>query len=254
MAGIGATLILGVAGQSATFSAAGDTGIASHCLLQRGAEDFSGTCGRLFDENPVFALAPSAAVRSGMWREDIRPTAVWAGKMIEDSGDLPVELEVYEGHRGILRTEYGWFAVSHFNASADLTFDLDASREIKPNELDQKIVERAAALLASPASWNRADNRGCPAGASTWSIYCAMWQATIDVTGGANHRRPALEVVREVVEARSAGRHYHHRLMDYNNDPTTHIEDVRSLLREALVDIGDPVWLAKHGFATSPAL
>jgi hypothetical protein len=66
----------------------------------------------------------------------------------------------------------------------------------------------------------------CPSGASRLSIYCAVWRATTEVTGGANHRRPALEVVREVVEARSAGRYYNHRLMDYDNDPTTRIEDV----------------------------
>jgi hypothetical protein len=253
MASIGAMLIfLAIAQFLVTLSAMADNGTASHCVFRRSGSDFSGSCGRLFDENPVFAVAVSPAVRSGMWRDDIQPQAVWAGTMTEDSRDFPVELEIYEGQIGILRTEHGWFAVSRFTASPDLSFDLDASREIKPDGLDHKIVERAAALLSSPAAWDRADTRVCPSGASRLSIYCAVWRATTEVTGGANHRRPALEVVREVVEARSAGRHYNHRLMDYNNDPTTRIEDVRSLFREAIADINDPAWLAKHGFATSP--
>jgi hypothetical protein len=54
------------------------------------------------------------------------------------------------------------------------------------------------------------------------------------VTSGFHHRRPALEVVREIVDERAATRNYHHRLMDYNNDPKTHLDDVKSLFKEAL--------------------
>jgi hypothetical protein len=41
-------------------------------------------------------------------------------------------------------------------------------------------------------------------------------------------------VVREIVDQRSAGRKYDHRLMGYNNDPSTRLEDVQSLFAEAL--------------------
>jgi hypothetical protein len=224
----------------------------SHCVFQRADSGFSGTCGPLFDENPIFTLAPSSAVTSGVWRSDMHPTMVWTGTTSDDSRKSPAELELYRGGLGILRTEYGWFAVSNLTSSPTLSFELDASREIKPNMMDRKIVERASALLSSPTVWNRVDNRICPTTASTWSIYCAMEQATIDVTGAANHRRPAMEAVREIVDERSAGRNYHHRLMDYNNDPTTRLDDVRSLFTEALVGMDDPRWLTKHGFATTP--
>jgi hypothetical protein len=59
----------------------------------------------------------------------------------------------------------------------------------------------------------------------------------IEVTGGFNHRRPAGELVRQVVEERSAGRNYSHRMMDYNNDARTMIADVRSLFAEAIARI-----------------
>lgn len=80
-------------------------------------------------------------------------------------------------------------------------------------------------------------------------------QATDDVTGGTgeghgiDHRRPALEILREVVDDRSKGRHYHHRLMDYNNDSATTFSDVQSLFREALKVMADPAWLAAHAFS-----
>ena len=73
-------------------------------------------------------------------------------------------------------------------------------------------------MITSDAVWNRADNRKCPAGASTISIYCAEEQATIEVTGGFHHRRPALELVRVIVDERSKDKSYDHRLMGYNND------------------------------------
>jgi hypothetical protein len=61
-----------------------------------------------------------------------------------------------------------------------------------------------------------------------------MEKATIEVTGGFHHRRPALQVVRKIVEERAASRPYKHRLMDYNNDPTTRFADVQTLFAEAL--------------------
>jgi hypothetical protein len=96
---------------------------------------------------------------------------------------------------------------------------------------------RADALLSSDSVWNRADNRKCDAAARTWSIYCALERATREVTGGFHHRRPALEVVRVIVEERTKDRNYDHRLMDYNNDASTHLADVRTLFAAALARI-----------------
>lgn len=122
------------------------------------------------------------------------------------------------------------------SASA-LNFDLDVSHEVSPGTLDQEIVRRAAVILWSEAMWNRNDNGKCPAEATTWSIYCALEKATMEVTGGFHHRRPALEMVRALVEQRTAGRNYNHRLMDYNNDPSTTLADVQSLFKQALAEM-----------------
>jgi hypothetical protein len=58
-----------------------------------------------------------------------------------------------------------------------------------------------------------------------------------------------MEAVRASVADRTTNRAYQHRLMDYNNDPTTHLADVQSLFAETLAGMRDPTWLAKHGFA-----
>ena len=57
--------------------------------------------------------------------------------------------------------------------------DSDVRPIVAPADL--LILKRARALLDSPSHWNRADNRKCPEGAKTFSIYCALEVATIEV-------------------------------------------------------------------------
>jgi hypothetical protein len=212
----------------------------SHCILHKNANSFAGSCGPLFDQTPGLMLHPVAALSSGLWRKDKKPLEVFSGDMTDDGHPNELlELEVYAGGVGNLRTEYGWFPIHGFVANASLTFLLDPTQQVAPGPLDLAIVRRAAAILSSESSWNRADNRQCPEYASKWSIYCALEKAEIELAGGFHHRRPAAEVVRELVDQRTANREYHHRLMEYNNDPTTHLEDIQSLFKEAETKILD---------------
>jgi len=149
-----------------------------------------------------------------------------------------VEIEIYDGGIGVIRTYEGWFPVTGFSTNAaTLHFRFDGKHEVPPNAADKAILERASQVIVSDAVWNRADDRKCPANATTWSIYCAVERAMIEVTGGFNHRRPAGQLIREIVDERSANRNYSHRMMDYNNDPQTVLADVRSLFAEAIARI-----------------
>ena len=196
---------------------------------------WTGTCGALFDHRPTFSIAAEPAVTSGRWRLDRAPVSAWAGQMAAPgSRTTRIEIEAYADGTGILRTMAGWYALSNVSATASIVrFELDASRELAPGDLDRRIIARAAAILSGEAAWNRADNRLCADGATTWSVYCALRLATLQVTGGFHHRRPALELVRQIVAERAKGRDYDHGLMDYNNDPSTRLADVRSLFAEA---------------------
>jgi hypothetical protein len=174
----------------------------------------------------------------------------------QDSRTWPAQLQIFDAGSGVLQTMYGWFPIRNYTfTQRELAFEVDRQDEVPPNALDVRIIERASQILSSPRVWNRHDNRKCSPGAATFSIYCAGERAVEDVTGATdllNHRRPAMEVIRAVVDDRSEGRGYHHRLMDYNNDPTTTFNDVQSLFREALQRISDTAWLQRHGFAALP--
>ncbi|HEY2382979.1 MAG TPA: hypothetical protein VGK48_17520 [Terriglobia bacterium] len=268
----------------------------SDCRFHATKDGQEGSCGILFDENPIFTLRRVPGIVTGFWRRDAKPSEVWAGKMsdlaspvmyearqvvnvvttkkysarlvdynndpettfadlqkffrlVEDrvrtqgAADLDkstddIEIEIYTGGTGVARTYVGWFPISGFSVSnSAIRFQLDGKQEVPPNAVDREILQRAATIITSDAVWNRADDRKCPATATTWSIYCAVERAQLDVVGAFHHRRPAGELVREIVEARTKDRSYLHRMMDYNNDPATHLSDVRSLFVEAIARI-----------------
>ena len=106
------------------------------------------------------------------------------------------------------------------------------------SEGDIRIVRRAREILNSPAKWNRADNRECPAPQRAYSLYCALEKATEEVSRKFTHRGAAMQQARFVIdEVLAKGNHYQHRLKDYNNDPKTTFADVQeffTLLEEQI--------------------
>lgn len=97
---------------------------------------------------------------------------------------------------------------------------------------DLRIVQRAREILNSPSQWNRADTRVCPTAAKTFSLYCALEKATKEVSGEFDHRGAAMQEARFVIDDIAPNRkNYDHRLMDYNNDPTTTFADVQKFFR-----------------------
>ena len=85
------------------------------------------------------------------------------------------------------------------------------------------------AVLASTAVWHRNDDRACASDDVTWSLYCALQRATLDVTGEVHHRQPALQFVRRIVTEVGAHRITNHRLMDFNNHPSTTLEEIHKV-------------------------
>jgi len=109
----------------------------------------------------------------------------------------------------------------------------DEDPEVRPpvTKADLKIIQRAREILDSPSKWNRADTRDCPAEAQTFSLYCALEKATDEVSGNFKHRGAAMQEARFVVDEIAPNRkNYEHRLMDYNNDPTTTFGDIQKVL------------------------
>jgi hypothetical protein len=95
---------------------------------------------------------------------------------------------------------------------------------------DVAILDRALQLLASEATWDRADDRQCAPEDATFSLFCALQRASIETLNEYQHRRVALQEVRFALEEATVGREYAHRLRDFNNDPETSLADVRAVV------------------------
>ena len=76
-------------------------------------------------------------------------------------------------------------------------------------------------------------------GRETYSLYCALEQASKEISKKFEHRGAAMQQAARFVidEDLAKGNHYEHRLMDYNNDPKTTFADVQrffALLEERI--------------------
>jgi nanoRNase/pAp phosphatase (c-di-AMP/oligoRNAs hydrolase) len=99
---------------------------------------------------------------------------------------------------------------------------------------DLQILQRADKILSSEAVWNRNDTRVCKPEDKTWSLFCALQKASIEVLGKYDHRRVALQEVRFVIEEVAKGKDLGgHRLMGYNNLPSTQFKDIKRVLKMA---------------------
>ena len=110
-----------------------------------------------------------------------------------------------------------------------------AERPATPEDL--RILERADEILSDATKWDRADDRVCNAADTTWSLFCAVKQATEEVLGMYRHEdkmgQAATREVRRVIEELNPGHKFQHRLMDYNNLPTTSFEEIKKVLHLA---------------------
>ncbi|MGL4728128.1 MAG: DUF6197 family protein [Bosea sp. (in: a-proteobacteria)] len=161
----------------------------------------------------------------------------WLGTMQGKEPEDPVRFGVIkpkDGKPGVAKTPYGWFGLTQAKlegTALDLT--IVANRQLPPTQEDIVIIRKALELLASDAVWNKQDDRNCPPSPTKWSLFCAMIQATTEVSGGVHYRQPAMQAVREVLNEVGGTRVKLHRIMDYNNHPDTTLAEIHALLRTA---------------------
>ena len=119
------------------------------------------------------------------------------------------------------------------------TFSQTENRDLLFDSLDLKIIQRADFILSDASVWNKNDDRECEDDISngSYSLFCALFKASVDVTGEYEHRRAAMQQVRFTLEKYEDGRVTAHRLMDWNNHPKTTFEEVKKVLKEAIQEV-----------------
>jgi hypothetical protein len=97
-------------------------------------------------------------------------------------------------------------------------------------QTDLLIIRRANQILSSEAVWNRADDRTFRPDATAFSLYTAIEKATLEVAGKFEHRQAVMQEARFAIEEVAPRKNYDHRLMGYNNDPTTTFADIKHVI------------------------
>jgi hypothetical protein len=211
-----------------------------------GGSSYSGTCQV---PCPVNALAVNfdgidttraCTAEPRIVNASLAPTSVperWLGAMPGVQPEDPTRFEVVP-HKAlggaVARTPFGWFRVVHLQAThRALSLVIDTRQQVRPSKDDLAIIDRAVALIPSPAQWNKNDNRQCAPAAPTLSLFCALMQATTEISGGVHYRQPAMQAVREELNGVDPARIKTHRIMDYNNHPATTLAEVHALLQRA---------------------
>jgi hypothetical protein len=216
------------------------------CDLKRDGAAFSGTCAipcavnalaiNIDGPRPGFACgAPNREVNVTLRPQERFDD--WLGTMQGKEPEDPTRFGVLkpkDGKPGVAKTPYGWFALTEAKAEGEgLKLTIVANRQLPPTADDIAIVRRAIALIPSKEVWNKEDTRQCPPGQTKISLFCAMMQATTEVSGGVHYRQPAMQAVREVLNEVGGARVKLHRIMDYNNHPDTTLDEIHALLKRA---------------------
>jgi hypothetical protein len=217
------------------------------CSLQAAGTDYKGTCEVTCSVNALAVnfdgLEPKRACKGPVRTVQVQlaKTTIpgkWLGTMQGVQPEDPTRFEVVANTGGtgsVGRTPFGWFAVTDMQETASaLVIRMNADRQVRPTASDIAIITRAIALLPNANVWNKNDNRQCPAGQTKLSMFCALAQATTEISGGIHYRQPAAQAVREALNAVDSSRIKTHRIMDYNNHPDTTLAEIHAVLNAAL--------------------
>ena len=170
-------------------------------------------------------------------RPDGQSDLVWSGGIYFDDNTARLEIATYgysEGPRLIAKT-HAWYLLEDYGySSSGLSISWDESKQAPPSEIDLEILIAASEMISSVDMWDREDDRNCENDSGTLSVYCALAKSTAHFMGRYQHRQPAMQAVRFVIQEKWPDRITSHRLMDFNNDPSTTLEDLHQLFEMAL--------------------
>ncbi|MDJ0591867.1 MAG: pentapeptide repeat-containing protein [Pleurocapsa sp. MO_226.B13] len=114
---------------------------------------------------------------------------------------------------------------------------------LAPTETDLQILQRALEILHDESVWHKTDERVCDDDKKqdSWSMFCGLYQASLDVTSKYLHQRPAMKEVRKVIKDITNNRPFEHQIKDYNNMQETSFNDVINILEIAKEQISKEI-------------
>lgn len=125
------------------------------------------------------------------------------------------------------------------NVITDLPYSVERESDLNFYFSDLLIIREADSLLSDSSRWNRNDDRECKDDITQgkYSLFCALTKASLNIAREYLHRRPVMQLVRFKIVRYFRDRFNHHRLMDFNNNLQTTLQDIWYVLRKSEEDI-----------------
>jgi len=150
--------------------------------------------------------------------------------------DIPTEFTITEraGFLQIMfrfRTTYLTFDNLDIQKQT-VSFTIDNDPKVPVTENDLKIIRLAKEILKEEKYWNRQDDRQCgdDLANKSYSIYCALRIASLEIEGKYNHRNAVLQKLRHLIVEKYPTKKWNHRLMDFNNLEELVFKDISNIL------------------------
>ena len=161
------------------------------------------------------------------------------GKILfKNKVEIPTEYTITNraGHPQIMfrfRNNYITFDSLIFENQV-VRFLVDDDPVVPVTEDDLQIIQLAKSMLSEEKYWNENGGRNCSddLGNKSYSIYCAIKIASLEVENHYNHRNAALQKLRHLIELKFPDRKWNHRLMDFNNMDEVEYSDIVYILDE----------------------
>ncbi len=117
-------------------------------------------------------------------------------------------------------------------------------RAITVSQIDLDILVKTNQLLNNKSLWDKGPIQACQKSVRL-SLFCALKEASIEITGRYVHRQPALQEVRFIIDDTYKTRWRIHRLADFNAHPDTSFKDIKWVIFSAIEIVKDKLRLTK---------
>ncbi len=207
-------------------------------LTPQGDGSYRGPCSGFDEGRGTLGMRPGSPIAPGEIPVALPTDVAWTGTLqIPRWPDLSIEMEgsPYEPEPAlVIKSQVAWLLVEDPLVDLyELSFWFQFDEDAPPTYQDLEILELAEATMSDERVWDRSANRRCSPSAVTWTLYCALRDATVEVTGEFHDRQPALVILREVIDGVFREFAFERPLIDYNTYEDAILVEMHRLLSSA---------------------
>lgn len=203
---------------------------------------FAGPCTGFHEGRGTLDLRPDDPISGGPAPMALPTDLRWTGTLqIPGWPALGIEIESspYEPEPAlVMKTQVAWLLVEAPTIDLNgVAFWLQFDEDAPPTRDDLEILTRAEEILWDEGVWDRSASKRCRPGAKTWTLFCAMRDATVEVTGEFHPKQPAVVILENVIQEVFREMAFDDPIVDYNTYEDAILVEMHRLLGQAQAQV-----------------